>query len=145
MELLGACATSYHLTSPGDQYDDVVSLPHHSDWYIKVSKGALVVRKAHRIGNLYKVVGRTQVNGSALVSEEESGPTQLWHQCLGHMSEIGLHVLMNCKLLQNLKTLNLIFCKHCLFGKQRRQKFKVGSHVSKGVLDYIHSDFWGLS
>ena len=24
------------------------------------------------------------------------------------------------------------------------KKFKVGSHVSKGVLDYIHSDLWGL-
>ena len=34
LELLGACATSYHLISLDDQYDDVVSLPHHSDWYI---------------------------------------------------------------------------------------------------------------
>ena len=34
LELLGACATSYHLISPDDQYDDVVSLPHCSDWYI---------------------------------------------------------------------------------------------------------------
>ena len=34
LELLGACATSYHLISPSDQYDDVVSLPHHYDWYI---------------------------------------------------------------------------------------------------------------
>ena len=31
LELLGACAMSYHLISPDDQYDDVVSLPHHSD------------------------------------------------------------------------------------------------------------------
>ena len=34
MELLGACAMSYHLISPSDQYDDVVSLPHRADWYI---------------------------------------------------------------------------------------------------------------
>ena len=34
LELLGVCATSYHLITPGDQYDDVVNLPHHSDWYI---------------------------------------------------------------------------------------------------------------
>ena len=47
---------------------------------------------------------------------------------------------MNRKLLPNLKTLNLMFCRHCVFGKQCRQKFKAGSHVSKGVLDYIHSD-----
>ena len=38
-----------------------------------------------------------------------------------------------------------MFCKHCIYGKQCRQKFKVGSHVSKGVLDYVHYDLWGPS
>ena len=52
---------------------------------------------------------------------------------------------MNRKLLPNLKTMNLMFCKHCIFGKQCRKKFKAGSHVSKGVLDYIHYDLWGSS
>ena len=52
---------------------------------------------------------------------------------------------MNRKLLPNLKALNLMLCKLCIFGKQCRHKFKAGSHVSKGVLDYIHSDLWGVS
>ena len=52
---------------------------------------------------------------------------------------------MNRKLLPNMKTLNFMFCKHCIYGKQCRQKFKAGSHVSKGVLDYVHSDVWGPS
>ena len=34
LELLGACTTSYHLISPDDQYDDVVSLPHCVNCYI---------------------------------------------------------------------------------------------------------------
>ena len=80
--------------------------------------------KAQRTRNLYKRVGRTQVNGTTLVSEEESGSTQLWHQCHGHMSEKGLHLLMNRKLLPKLKTLNLMFCKHCIYGKQCRQTLK---------------------
>ena len=50
---------------------------------------------------------------------------------------------MNRKLIKNLKALNLMFCRHCIFGKRCRQKFKAGSHVSKGVLDYIHSYLWG--
>ena len=41
------------------------------DGILKVSKGGLVVMKAQRIGNLYKLVGRTQVNGIVLVSEED--------------------------------------------------------------------------
>ena len=88
-----------------------------------------MVMKARRTRNLYKLVGRTQVNGIALVSEEESGPTQLWHQRLGHMSEKGLQVLMNRKLLPNLKTLNFVFCKHCIYGKQCKQKFKAGVRI----------------
>ena len=100
---------------------------------LKVSKGALVVMKALKTGYLYKLVGRSQVNDTTLVSEEMSGSTQLWHQRLGHMSERGLHVLMNCKLLPNLKSLDLMFCRHCIFGKQCRKKFKAGSHVHKCV------------
>ena len=34
LEILGAYVMSYHLISPDDQYDDVVSLPHRVDWYI---------------------------------------------------------------------------------------------------------------
>ena len=84
---------------------------------LKVSKGALVVMKAHITRNIYKLVGRTQVNDITLVYEEVSKSTQLWHQYLGHMSEKGLQVLMNCKLLPNLKSLNLMFCRYCVFGK----------------------------
>ena len=84
---------------------------------LKVSKGALVVMKAQRVGNLYKLIGKTQTNDTTLISEGVSGSTQLWHQRLGHMSEKGLQILMNRKLLPNLKTLNLMFCKHCIFGK----------------------------
>ena len=41
----------------------------------KVSKGSLVVMKGQRTGNLYKLVGRMQVSGTALVYEEDLGPT----------------------------------------------------------------------
>ena len=34
LEQRGAYTTSYHSISPDDQYDDVVCLPHHADWYI---------------------------------------------------------------------------------------------------------------
>lgn len=44
-----------------------------------------------------------------------------------------------------MKSLNVKFCKHCTFGKQKTLKFKAINHVSKGVLDYVHSDVWGPS
>jgi transposase InsO family protein len=61
------------------------------------------------------------------------------------MRNKGLKVLVDCKSLPSLKSLNLNLCKYCVFGKQCRQKFKTRGHISKGVLDYIHSDVWGQS
>jgi transposase InsO family protein len=61
------------------------------------------------------------------------------------MSEQGLKVLTDRRLLPSLKSLKLDFCKHCVYGKQSRQRFKTGRHTSEGILDYIHSDVWGPS
>ena len=36
------------------------------------------------------------------------------------------------------------FYKYCIYGKQHRVSFKTNSHTSKSVLDYIHSNVWGL-
>eukprot|EP00253_Pinus_taeda_P021000 PITA_21000 len=115
------------------------------DGVLKVFKGALVVMKAKKVGNLYRLKGSTQIGEAAVASEEEEAGTRLWHQRLGHMSEKGLQILMKHKSLPGLKSLNLDFCKHCVYGKQCKQKFKVGKHNSKDVLDYIHSDLWGPS
>ena len=59
-----------------------------------------------------------------VVSKGESNSTHLWRQCFGHMREKGIKVLVDHKLLPTLKSLNLNFCKHCIYGKQCRQNFK---------------------
>jgi len=41
-------------------------------------------------------------------------------------------------LLKDVKSCKLGCCKYYVFGKQRRVSFKVASHTSKGVLDYVH-------
>jgi hypothetical protein len=91
---------------------------------LKVSKGILVVIKEKRITKFYQLEGRTKINQEVVSSEGEIDSTHLWHQRLGHMSEKGLKVLVDRKSLPSLKFLNLKFCKYCVFGKHRRQKFK---------------------
>lgn len=43
----------------------------------------------------------------------------------------------------------LDFCENCLLGKHRRVKFSTAVHktkgTTKGTVDYIYSDLWGLS
>jgi len=112
---------------------------------MKVYKGILLVMKTKKVGNLFQLEGRTELDHVSTVSENDSNSIRLWHQRLGHMSERGLNILSDGKLLPNLKSVKLDFCKHCLFWKQSKQKFRTGKHTSKGILDYINSDVWGQS
>jgi len=87
---------------------------------LKVSNGILVVMKATKIGNLYNLEGSTKIHDAMVVFEEINESTHLWHQWLGYMSKKGLKIPIYHKLLPNLKSSNLNFCKHCVFGKQCR-------------------------
>lgn len=46
---------------------------------LKVSKSILVVIKAKRIGNLYQLEGRTELDQATVVFESASDSTHLWH------------------------------------------------------------------
>ena len=84
---------------------------------MKIYKGILLVMKAKKVGNLFQLEGRTGLVHVSTVSEHDSSSIRLWHQRLGHMSERGLKILADRKLLPNLRSGKLDFCKHCLFGK----------------------------
>jgi hypothetical protein len=66
----------------------------------------------------------------------------MWHQKLGHMSEKGLKVLSDQKLLPGLIKVTLPFCEHCVTSKHHRLKFGTSTIKSKCILDLIHSDVW---
>ena len=68
----------------------------------------------------------------------------MWHLKLGHMSEQGLNILSERKLLPGLKSVSLLFCEHFVTSKQYRLKFSRSVARSKCILDLIHSDIWEL-
>mgnify|MGYP001796719694 CR=1 FL=1 len=109
-----------------------------------MSKGALVLVKAIRSGSLY-ILQETTVTDSAAVGSSNSDNTELWHMRLGHMSEKGIYVLNKKGYLGNHCTGKVDFCEHCIFGKQKSVGLSKGIHITKGTLDYIHSDLWGPS
>nr|CAD1829287.1 unnamed protein product [Ananas comosus var. bracteatus] len=61
---------------------------------------------------------------------------------LGHMSEKGMKILVEKKLIPDITFSDSKFCEHCVYGKHHKRSFKAGSHTSKGILDYIHTDVW---
>ena len=61
------------------------------------------------------------------------------------MSERGLRELSKQGVLSKDKIESLEFSEECVLGKSLRVKFSTGAHVSRGTLDYVHADLWGLA
>ncbi|KAE8735271.1 DNA repair protein RAD51-like protein 1 [Hibiscus syriacus] len=82
---------------------------------MKVFRGALVVLKGEKIAaNLYMLKGETLLEAEASVASCSSDSVMLWHQKLGHMSEQGMKVLVEQKLLPGLTKVSLTLCEHCI-------------------------------
>ncbi|KAE8657742.1 hypothetical protein F3Y22_tig00116983pilonHSYRG00074 [Hibiscus syriacus] len=105
--------------------------------------GALVVLKGEKIAaNLYMLKGETLVEAEASVASCSLDSAMLWHQKLGHMSEQGIKVLVEQKLLPDLTKVSLPLCDHCITSKQHRLKFNTSNSRGKSVLELVHSDVW---
>ncbi|KAH9668961.1 Integrase catalytic domain-containing protein [Citrus sinensis] len=116
---------------------------HVENGIMKIVKGALVLMKAEKIGaNLFMLKGETLQEADACVASNGEESTMMWHLKLGHMSEQGLKILSERKLLPGLKSVSLPFCEHCVTSKQHRLKFSRSIARSKCILDLIHSDVW---
>ncbi|GMJ14768.1 hypothetical protein HRI_005146000 [Hibiscus trionum] len=110
---------------------------------MKVFHGALVVMKGEKIAaNLYMLKGETLLEAEASVASCSSDSTMLWHRKLGHMSEQGMKVLVEQKLLPGLTKVSLPLCEHCITSKQHRLKFNTSNSRGKAVLELVHSDVW---
>jgi hypothetical protein len=78
---------------------------------LQVFRGSLVVMKAMKIRNLYKLEGKIEISEVVVVSKNARASTFLWHQRLDHMNKkwLGLQLLVRCKLFPDFQSFNL--CK----------------------------------
>ncbi|KAH9733971.1 hypothetical protein KPL71_017220 [Citrus sinensis] len=113
------------------------------DGIMKFTHGAMVILQGVRRHNLYYLKGGT--TDEANVVEAHSDTTKLWHVRLGHAGEKSLQTLMRYELLKGTKTCKLNFCEHCVVGKKTRVKFGTANHDTREILEYVHSDVWGLT
>ena len=112
---------------------------------MKIIKKALVVLKTKKIAaNLYMLKRKTHQKVTALIASTSFAEEMMtmWHQKLGHMSEKGLKVLFDQKLIPGLTKVSLPFCEFCVTSKQHRLKFSSSTARSKVILELIHSDVW---
>jgi len=81
------------------------------------------------------------VTGQVVTSTDtDDDSTRLWHIRLGHIGEKSLQALAKQKLLKDVRTCKLNFCKHCVIGKKTKVKFGIATYCTEGILDYAHTD-----
>ncbi|KAG6790575.1 hypothetical protein POTOM_006732 [Populus tomentosa] len=96
------------------QFDSLGCKIRTDNGIMKIVKGALVVLKARKtVANMFVLMGETYQGAEASIASASPAEekTMMWHQKLGHMSEKGLKVLSDQKLLPGLTKVTLPFYK----------------------------------
>ena len=115
------------------------------DTTCRVTNGSLVIMKVARDRNLYYLKGSTVTGTLAASVGEDVEPTRLCHMRLGHTGEKSLKALARQGLHKGTTTCKLEFCEHCILGRKTTVKFGTAIYQTKGILDYEHTDAWGLT
>jgi hypothetical protein len=103
----------------------------------------MVIEKENKVGTLYLCTANTD---SSISLASTGVDTTLWHHRPGHVSEKGMQILHKKKMLPDLKQIDLDFCEHCVYGKQKRVKFlRIRKEKKSERLELVHMDVWGLA
>ena len=104
----------------------------------KFYRGNQIVARAQKQGTMYTMHAQV-CKSKANVAADSSG--EIWHKRLGHMSEKGMHLLADQKLLPEVKGEHLEKCVNCLAGKQNKVAFHSRSPKRREVvLELVHTD-----
>jgi hypothetical protein len=95
-----------------------------------------VIEKGEKVGTLYLCTG----NNSSISLNYTRVDIALWHHRLGHMSEKGIQILHKINLFPYLKQIDLDFCEHCVYGKQKRVIFLIVGKEKKH--ERLHLAWW---
>ena len=99
-----------------------------------------MIAKGEKVGTLSLCTSNTDSSISLASTRVDT----LWHHRLGQMSEKGMKILHKRNLFPDLKQIDLDFCEHCVYGKQKRVKFlRVGKEKKNERLELVHTDVWG--
>ena len=91
-----------------------------------------MIEKGEKVGTLYLCTSTIDFS----ISLASTGlDTTLWNHRIGHMSEKGMQILHKRILFPDLKQIDLDFCEHCVYEKQKKSE----------RLDLVHIDVWGLA
>ncbi|MCO5570768.1 hypothetical protein L7F22_045195 [Adiantum nelumboides] len=112
-------------------------------------KNGKLVAQGKEVGRMFKLnVDMPEMNaamfaqGTGVVTDVE-----IWHKRIGHANVQILKLMQSKELVTGLPQLRVSemqqVCAACQLGKQPKGSFQQERHVSKNLLEVIHSDVWG--
>ncbi|GJY59159.1 retrovirus-related pol polyprotein from transposon TNT 1-94 [Tanacetum coccineum] len=94
---------------------------------VKVIKGSLMVLSGTMKEKcVYSLDGWAKSGEASVGIQEKESLAQVWHKCLGHITEAGLHELEKKEVIGNKGLGKLEFCENCVLGKSTRVSFGRG-------------------
>ena len=113
----------------------------------KIIRDSYVAMKGVKRNGLYVLLGKivTDTLAAAVINEFSKDQTSLWHKRLDHIFEKGVCYLNKQHVFGNDLVSRLKICKNCVLGKQHKLSFNLSTNRSKSILDYLHTDLWGLA
>lgn len=70
------------------------------------------------------------------------GITNLWHSRFWHMNSKNMEILHKEGYVVKKDLGSLEFCEGSVLAKSHKQSFPTNKHTTKGIFDFVHSDFW---
>ena len=110
-----------------------------------LSKKHQMVAKATKVGSLYQLDNKPNLERASLAEESDS-KEDIWHKRFGHLGVGSLQRLAREKLADGFDfdaSQKLKFCETCPLGKQHRTKFPSSSTRADEPFDLVHSDLCG--
>lgn len=91
----------------------------------------------------YKLIFFFESTSAAISVQNDK--SHIWHKRLGHISDKGLQILNKLGAFGKDNIEKLSFCDYCILGKHNRLHFLPRMHKSVSILEYLHTDLWGLA
>ena len=119
------------------------------DLYVEeYKKNGRLIAQGKKVGRMFTLdVNVPELNaamfaqGTGVVADVE-----IWHKRIGHANVQRLKTMQSKELVTGLPVFKVAemhkVCEACQFGKQAKGAFPHDKHVSKNVLEVVHSDVW---
>ena len=137
-----------NLVSVGQMVEQGLQVRFNADelYVEEYKKNGKLVAQGKKVGRMFTLdVNVPELNavmfaqGTSVVVDVE-----IWHKCVGHVNVQRLKAMQSKLLVTSLPIFKVVemqkICEACQFGKQAKAAFFHDRHVSRNVLELVHSD-----